>query len=103
MTPDGLTITHHVMGQGGKYVAHLDGEQASGYLEWEPAPDQRGGEVRIATHTVVPRAIGNRGVGAALVRRLVSDARQQGFSILPQCSFVAAMFERNPDWADLRA
>ena len=27
------TITHHVVGQGGKYIAHLEGEDAKGTLE----------------------------------------------------------------------
>lgn len=101
MTLTDLTITHHVQGQGGKYVAHLAGETVTGYLEWEPAGS--GDDVRVATHTVVPRAIGNRGVAAELVKRLVSDARERGFTIVPQCSYVDAMFDRNPDWADLRA
>ena len=94
-----ITITHHVQGQGGSYVAHLQGESAEGYLEWEPHSEN----VRIATHTVVPKKIGGRGVAAHLVRRLVSDARSQGFKIVPRCSYVAAKFEENPEWAELRA
>ena len=94
-----VTITHHVQGQGGKYVAEIEGERHSGYLEWEP----RGEDVRVATHTVVPRAIGGRGIAAQLVERLVADAREEGFRIVPQCSYVAAKFEENPDWADLKA
>lgn len=103
MTLIGLTITHHVQGLGGKYIAHLEGEHATGFLEWEPVDNARGDDIRVATHTVVPRAIGNRGVAAALVKRLVNDARQQGFTIVPQCSYVDALFDRNPDWSDLRA
>lgn len=98
-----LTITHTVQGQGGKYVAELPGESATGYLEWEPRKAIRENDVRVATHTVVPRAIGGRGVAGELVKRLVADAREQGFKIVPQCSYVAAKFEENPDWADLRA
>ena len=94
-----LTITHHVQGQGGVYTAELPGEDAQGTLEWEP----RGEGVRVATHTIVPQAIGGRGVAARLVDRLVADARRQGFTIVPQCSYVAAKFDENPDWADLRA
>ena len=94
-----VTITHHAQGQGGKYVAKPEGESTTGMLEWEP----RGDDVRIATHTVVPPEIGGRGIAAQLVHRLVEDARQQGFKIVPQCSYVAAKFDENPDWADLRA
>lgn len=92
-----LTITHHVTGQGGRYVAVIAGLAEKGYLEWEPGPAQAEHEVRIAAHTVVPRAIGGRGVAAALVERLVEDARRQGFLIRPDCSYVARKFADNPD------
>lgn len=96
------TITHHVVGQGGKYIAHLEGEDAKGTLEWEPGDEVDGKEVRIATHTLVPEAIGGRGVAAELVERLVSDARKQDFLIRPDCSYVAKKFEEN-DWDAVRA
>jgi len=94
-----ISITHHIHGAGGRYVAKIEGETATGYLEWEP----RGESTRVATHTVVPPAIGGRGVAAELVERLVADARDEGFKIVPQCSYVAAKFADNPDWHDLRA
>lgn len=102
-----VTITHHAQGQGGKYVAEVEGETHQGFLEWEPQtglPRKEVAEdVRVATHTVVPRAIGGRGIAGLLVERLVADAREHGFRIVPQCSYVARKFEDNPDWADLRA
>jgi len=93
-----VTITHHVQGQGGMYVAHIEGESASGHLEWEP----QGEGLRVATHTIVPREIGGRGIAALLVERLIDDARRLEFKIVPQCSYVARKFEQNPDWEDLR-
>ncbi|AOL93218.1 GNAT family N-acetyltransferase [Porphyrobacter sp. LM 6] len=98
----GLTITHHVAGGGGRYVATLADSREQGYLEWEPGGDHGGREVRIAAHTIVPRAIGRRGVAAALVARLIDDADRQGFLIRPDCSYVAAKFAENPDWAPLK-
>jgi len=101
-----VSITHHAVGQGGKYVADVAGSDTSGYLEWEPKGSGKTGgddDVRIATHTVVPPAIGGRGVAAQLVDRFVSDAREQGFKIVPRCSYVEAQFQRHPDWSDLRA
>ena len=96
------TITHHVVGQGGKYIAHLEGEDAKGTLEWEPGDEVDGKEVRIATHTLVPEAIGGRGVAAELVERLVADARKQDFLIRPDCSYFAKNFEET-DWDAVRA
>ncbi|WP_181443552.1 GNAT family N-acetyltransferase [Porphyrobacter sp. YT40] len=98
-----LTITHHVAGQGGRYVAVVEGAAEEGYLEWEPGKAQDGKEVRIAAHTIVPRAIGGRGVAAALVEQLVADARRNDFLIRPDCSYVAKKFAENPDWAALKA
>lgn len=98
-----VTITHHVQGQGGKYVAHIDGETRTGMLEWEQRHGKRGEDIHVATHTVVPKAIGGHGIAGLLVERLVADARKYGFCIEPQCSYVARKFEENADWADLRA
>jgi predicted GNAT family acetyltransferase len=44
-----------------------------------------------------------QGVAQVLVEALVADARAQGFKIVPQCSYVAALFRRHPEWADLLA
>ena len=102
-----VTITHHAQGQGGKYVAEVEGASETGYLEWEPQgglPDEDvASQVRVATHTIVPQAIGGRGVAAQLVERLVADAREKGFKIVPRCSYVADKFSDNPEWSDLKA
>jgi len=94
-----VSITHETRGEGGRYIAHIEGEEHTGHLDWEP----KGQDVRVATHTIVPKAIGGRGIAAQLVDALVADARERGFKIVPQCSYVEKKFERNPDWADLRA
>lgn len=98
-----VSITHHVQGQGGCYLAVVQDSSHEAYLKWEPGGMRDGKEVRIAAHTVVPRAIGGRGVAAHLVERMVSDAARLGFLIRPDCSYVAAKFAENPDWAGLRA
>ena len=96
---EGVTITHLDHGDGGKYVAEVPGEKATGYLEWEP----RGDDVRVATHTIVPPEIGGRGIAGLLVDQLIADAREHGFQIVPQCWYVAKKFDENPSWSDLRA
>lgn len=94
-----VTITHEDRGDGGRYVAAVAGSKRSGHLDWI----QREDGVRVATHTLVPPAIGGRGVAAKLVEAMVADARAEGFRIVPACSFVEAMFRRNRDWGELRA
>ena len=52
---------------------------------------------------VVPPALRGQGIAARLVEALIEDARSEGFKIIPTCSYVAAQFDRHPEWADLRA
>lgn len=96
---DNVTITHETRGAGGRYIAHVEGAAHTGHLDWERAGDG----VRVATHTIVPPEIGGRGIAALLVDRLIEDARAEGFTIVPQCWYVAKKFDQNPDWAEFRA
>lgn len=94
-----VTITHEDRGDSGRYVAAVGRSGHSGHLDWVA----RGGDVRVATHTLVPPPIDGRGVAAELVRAMVADARHQGFRIEPRCSYVEAMFRRHKEWAERRA
>jgi len=94
-----VTITHEPYESGGRYIAKVAGENAVGHLQWEP----RGDSVRVATHTIVPKEIGGRGVAGVLVKHLIADAREHGFKVVPQCWYVAKKFDKNPDWANLRS
>lgn len=98
MAIEGLEITRQHEDGAGEYHAHVPGSDAVGRLTWVER-----GESRVAEHTLVPPAIGGRGVAAALVQEMIKDARAEGFTIVPQCSYVEAQFKRHPDWADLRA
>lgn len=95
---DDTTITRHDSGTHGEYHAHVPGTATIGRLTY-----QRRGTTLIADHTLVPPEIGGRGVAARLVEALVADARAAGDRIVPQCSYVEAMFRRHSDWADVRA
>jgi predicted GNAT family acetyltransferase len=93
-----ITISRHDSGESGEYHAHVAGSDQIGRLTWV-----RRGDARVAEHTLVPTAIGGRGVAAKLVEALVADAREQQFRIVPSCSYVDLAFQRHPEWADLRA
>lgn len=92
------TITRQDNGTSGEYQAEVAGSEHIGRLVWLTR-----GDVRIATHTLVPPEIGGRGVAARLVEAMIADARELGFRIDPQCSYVEAAFRRHPEWANLRA
>jgi predicted GNAT family acetyltransferase len=98
MAIEGLEITRHGDAARGEYQARVPGSDKIGRLTWVAR-----GEARIADHTLVPPEIGGKGVAAALVDALIADAREEGFTIVPQCSYVEAQFRRHPEWADLRA
>ena len=94
---DEVKVTRHKHGKSGEYRAHVPGSEHIGRLTWV----ERHG-ARVAEHTIVPREIGGRGVAGKLVEAMIADARKHGFRVTPECSYVAAAFEKHPDWADLR-
>lgn len=62
---------------------------------------KRGGETIVfdGSHTGVPKSMGGQGVGKALIKFMSDHARENGYKVVPSCPFIAAMFKRNPDWA----
>lgn len=56
----------------------------------------------IADHTYAPDAMRGMGVAAALVSRLISDARSTGQKIIPLCPYVKAQsLKHAAEWADV--
>jgi uncharacterized protein len=53
------------------------------------------------THTVVADAFEGQGIGSALARTALDDARAQGLAVVPRCPFIARWIEHHPDYADL--
>ncbi|MEZ5681130.1 MAG: GNAT family N-acetyltransferase [Erythrobacter sp.] len=82
----------------GAYVIELPGIERRAELTWVGREG-----VRHANHTFVPQEMRGKGIAGKLVDALIADAREQGFRISPDCSYVEASFRRNPDWVDLRA
>ena len=98
-----IAITRHDEGTHGEYRAAVPGSDAIGRLTYQRRESTNGGTTLIADQTLVPPAIGGKGVAAKLVEALVAGARQSGDTIVPQCSYVDAAFRRHPEWAELRA
>ena len=61
------------------------------------------GERLVFTHTGVPPAYEGRGIASALVKAGLNYAREQGYKVIPLCSFVAAYCKRHPEYMDLLA
>ncbi len=73
-------------------------DDATGYVEYELAAN-----VMTITHTIVPPAIGGRGIAGALVKAALDHARTQGWKVVPQCSYADTWMRRHPDYEGLRA
>ena len=82
---------------GGRYVTVVDGHEA------EMTYSKAGASRIIIDHTGVPKALGGRGVGVALVQRAVEDARAAGLKIIPLCPFAKAQIEKHKEWQDVLA
>lgn len=94
---DAITITHNESGNKGRYEARVDGRDGRGELTYSRISPAK----IIADHTRVDDSLRGTGVARALVERLVADARSEGFTIVPVCSFVVAQYKRNPEWSDV--
>lgn len=62
--------------------------------------DLRGNTMTI-THTLVPEAIGGRGIAAELTRFALETARAKGWKVVSMCSYAAVYLRRHPEFNDL--
>jgi len=84
-------------GRHGRYVARVAGIDAEAELTFT----HRGPGRISADHTGAPEALRGTGAAAALVDRLIADARTEGFRIIPLCPYVRARYAKHPDWRDV--
>lgn len=88
-------ISHDAARQ--RYSVTIDGVEA--YLTYErPKPKHRH-----ITHTIVPDALGGRGLGKRLVARAMEDIIAGGETVSASCWFAKALIEKTPEWAALEA
>ncbi len=55
------------------------------------------------THTVVPEALGGKGVGSRLAKGALDQVRAEGLKVVPQCPFIAAYIKKHPEYQPLVA
>lgn len=61
----------------------------------------KAGERLVLVHTEVPAALAGKGVGSALAKGVLDDARRRGLTVEPECEFMAAYIDRHPAYQDL--
>ena len=91
-------MTEHVTNNSGeqRYEIVVDGGLAIAAYE-------RDGDTVVFTHTEVPPALEEQGIGSRLIKGALDDVRRRGLHVIAGCSFVAAHLERHPDQQDLLA
>lgn len=94
MDPQAAQVRHAAASR--RFTVQIDGHE--GRLDY--ALD---GGTLVITHTVVPEAIGGRGIAGALVEAALVHARQNGFKVVPRCSYAGRYLSRHPEYADLLA
>jgi predicted GNAT family acetyltransferase len=81
-----------------RYEIVVDGRRA-GFAEYRLRPENR----IVFTHTEVDGAYEGQGVGGALARGALDDARARGLAVVPMCPFIKGWIDKHPDYADLVA
>jgi len=61
------------------------------------------GQVMDITHTIVPDAVGGRGIAGDLNKEALNTARQNGWKVKATCPYTAAYIKRHPEFQDLLA
>ena len=64
---------------------------------------RRGANGVLITHVEAPVHLRGKGAAARLMNEIATDARQTGARLTPMCSYAAAWFRRNRDFADVLA
>jgi uncharacterized protein len=94
-----ITISREMNPENGRYVGRIEGVEGEAELTFT-----RVSTTQIdADHTFAPDTMRGTGIAKALVERLVADARAEGLTIVPTCTYIQAQFARHPDWSDVRA
>ncbi|WP_077001375.1 GNAT family N-acetyltransferase [Variovorax sp. KK3] len=88
-----ITITNHPDQH--RYEAHIDG-QLAGYCEYNVLSN-----AVMFTHTEVLPAFEGQGVGSALARHVLDDARTQATPVIPACQFIAGYIRKHREYLDV--
>ena len=78
-----------------RYEARIDGTLA-GISEYELTPD-----TIVFLHTVVAEEHEGQGVGSAIARYALDDARARGLYVRPLCPFIRGWITQHPEYSDL--
>jgi len=81
-----------------RFEAHDEADALAGVLTY-----QLTGSIIAYTHTKVDPQFEGRGVGSALARAAMDDARVQGRTVVPICPFLSGWLEKHPEYEPIVA
>ena len=79
---------------GKRYRALLDGQEVA-FADVDPI----GTDGLLIKHTEVLPSHEGRGIGGALVRHMLEDAKSQGRGVIPICPYAAGWIRKHPEYA----
>ncbi|WP_370086660.1 GNAT family N-acetyltransferase [Ekhidna sp.] len=91
-----IKIQHEETESKGVYFVEVNGERVA-----EMTYSKAGTDRIIIDHTEVDDSMRGTGLGKKLVITAVEDARKNGISIIPLCSYAKSVFERNEELRDV--
>ena len=80
----------------GRYEARL-GERVVGIAEYELDEDRI-----VFVHTEVDETVEGKGIGSALVRGALDDARSRDLAVNVECPFITSWIRRHPEYGPAR-
>lgn len=88
-----ITLSNHP--EKHRYEAAIDG-QLAGYCEYNLLSN-----AVMFTHTEVLPAFEGQGVGSAIARHVLDEARARGAAVIPACQFIAGYIRKHREYVDL--
>ncbi|MCZ4091594.1 GNAT family N-acetyltransferase [Sinorhizobium psoraleae] len=90
-----MEIVHEEINAKGRYSAAVEGHTG------EMTYSRSSPKLIIIDHTLVPDELRGKGMGQALAKHAVDEARKGGWKIIPLCPFMRAQAMRHPEWQDV--
>ena len=93
-----MQIQHQETQRGGEFFIERDGRHIA-----EITYQYQNEATIVADHTWVDNSLRGQGVARQLLDTLVAFAREKQLKIVPTCSYVDVMFQREAEFADVMA
>ncbi|MFF1907104.1 GNAT family N-acetyltransferase [Kitasatospora sp. NPDC058218] len=90
-----MTVTVRDAEAESRFEARVD-DALAGFAEYI-----RSDQLVVYPHTVVEPAFEGQGIGGALARAALDDARERGLAVLATCPFIKGWMLRHPEYTDL--